>query len=421
MRLSKDLRSVLRMRKSALIKVRSSVFLPAISKIASTFDRKEDNPSPKVRKSECNCFRITANSRSLEKEDSDFPDSFFITRAMLNRTDNPINNYLKSRQPGALKETSARGRPGHQPASSPVVTPWLAAVSAILAGIRLDAAKLKTQADFAQASAMPPVLFYLETSLIKVEQYACQDIGLALYEATGMKNWMVETLLLLSSQERIVWIKDETREAARTAIKEIIERFRGLEDLFFDSPYDLPPRDDSPQGRDVTSSPAQPQDRGQKWVKEWAEGLRQRDQTTWEKLERLFKETLAQVMREESDSVPEQAQAVLKASRYPLETALAYYEEDILRTKERTVWTHLVRGHFMLAPAVLSLLTGAGYFEARRKSSSSPLVKSGAAPPRRGPSASPRGERASSPVRSRDESLVDVPQERIKSYDLIKA
>src|SRR3989338_7786476 len=85
---------------------------------------------------------------------------------------------------------------------------------------------------------------------------------------------------------------------------------------------------------------------------------------------------VAGMMTQDAESIPDEARAVLKDSVHPLETALAYFEEDILRTKERTVWTHLVRGRFMLAPAALSILTGTGYFEMRRRHTSPPAGES---------------------------------------------
>src|SRR3989338_7057211 len=85
---------------------------------------------------------------------------------------------------------------------------------------------------------------------------------------------------------------------------------------------------------------------------------------------------VAGMMTQDAESIPDEARAVLKDSVHPLETALAYFEEDILRTKERTVWTHLVRGRFMLAPAALSILTGTGYFEMRRRHTPPPAGES---------------------------------------------
>ncbi|MBI5024783.1 MAG: DUF2219 family protein [Candidatus Omnitrophica bacterium] len=135
-----------------------------------------------------------------------------------------------------------------------------------------------------------------------------------------------------------------------------------------------------------------------RWVGEWAKELRLRDEETWDNLDRLFEETVAGMTREGAESIPDETRTVLKASVHPLETALAYYEEDILRTKERTAWTHLVRGRFMLAPAVLSLLTEAGYFEARRHAASSSPVEDGNGDDSKGKPSSLYG---ASPVKNR--------------------
>lgn len=98
------------------------------------------------------------------------------------------------------------------------------------------------------------------------------------------------------------------------------------------------------------------------WVREWAEKTRQDDEKIWGELKRLFEGTIAGMTGEDIKAV----KIILEGADHPLETALAHFEEDILRTKERTEWTHLIRGRFMQMPTVLSLLTGAGYFEARR-------------------------------------------------------
>ncbi len=99
------------------------------------------------------------------------------------------------------------------------------------------------------------------------------------------------------------------------------------------------------------------------WVREWAEKKRHEDEKTWGELKHLFEGTLAGMHEEDVGHL----KTILAGVDYPLEIALAHFEEDILRTKERTEWTHLIRGRFMQMPAVLSLLTGAGYFEARRE------------------------------------------------------
>ena len=141
-------------------------------------------------------------------------------------------------------------------------------------------------------------------------------------------------------------------------------------------------------------------------IKEWAEGLRHQQTGVWEQLGRLFEETISEMMKGDAESIPDEIKTILEASVYPLETALAYYEEDILRTRERTVWTHLVRGRFMLASGVMSLLTGAGHFDARRRSASPGEGGSGEKNPVRPasggarPRLNPRSGRASSPVRS---------------------